>query len=160
MSGEERRIEPWRVSLHGGHSGEYCDHAEATLREMLEAAVQYGYQTFGVSEHAPGFSEVNASGKWSGLDIEFCSALAAAIFGSKDAVKFLSVTASDSSSSPRITTSSSSRTTPMPRCRLATLHGCRRCCRSMIQTTSSMRAPSRRRSRRVSASVTWSAHRP
>ena len=43
----------WRVSLHGGHSGEFCDHAENTLREMLEAAVSAGYPTFGVSEHAP-----------------------------------------------------------------------------------------------------------
>src|SRR5579883_2184570 len=43
----------WRTSLHGGHSGEFCDHAEGTLREMLEAAVAAGYHTFGVSEHAP-----------------------------------------------------------------------------------------------------------
>lgn len=44
---------PWRVSLHGGHSGEFCDHAEGTLRELLAAAVAFGYHTFGVSEHAP-----------------------------------------------------------------------------------------------------------
>lgn len=43
----------WKVSLHGGHSGPYCDHATGTLEEVLEAAVAYGYQTFGVSEHAP-----------------------------------------------------------------------------------------------------------
>jgi histidinol-phosphatase (PHP family) len=43
----------WKVSLHGGHSGEFCDHAEGTLRETLEAAVRFGYHTFGVSEHAP-----------------------------------------------------------------------------------------------------------
>lgn len=43
----------WKVSLHGGHSGEFCDHAEATLREMLEAAVGAGYSAFGVSEHVP-----------------------------------------------------------------------------------------------------------
>lgn len=47
----------WRVSLHGGHSGEFCDHAEGTLREMLEAAVTAGYHTFGVSEHAPRLEE-------------------------------------------------------------------------------------------------------
>ncbi len=44
---------PWMVSLHGGHSGEFCDHAKGTLREMLTAAVAAGYQTFGVSEHVP-----------------------------------------------------------------------------------------------------------
>ena len=51
----ERRnvLDQWRVSLHGGHSGEFCDHAEGTLREMLEAAVLNGYRVFGVTEHAP-----------------------------------------------------------------------------------------------------------
>ncbi len=41
------------VSLHGGHSGEFCDHAEGSLREILDAAIDAGYHTFGVSEHAP-----------------------------------------------------------------------------------------------------------
>ena len=45
--------EPWRVSLHGGHSGEFCEHAEGRLEEVLEAAVAAGFHTFGVSEHAP-----------------------------------------------------------------------------------------------------------
>lgn len=45
--------ELWKVSLHGGHSGEFCEHAEGRLEEVLEAAVAAGYQTFGVSEHAP-----------------------------------------------------------------------------------------------------------
>lgn len=44
---------PWMFSLHGGHSSEFCDHAQSSLREMLEAAVQAGYHTFGVTEHAP-----------------------------------------------------------------------------------------------------------
>jgi histidinol-phosphatase (PHP family) len=43
----------WKVSLHGGHSGEFCDHAEGALRDLLTAAVAAGYHTFGVSEHAP-----------------------------------------------------------------------------------------------------------
>jgi len=43
----------WRVSLHGGHSGEFCDHAEGTLRQMMETAVTANYHTFGVSEHVP-----------------------------------------------------------------------------------------------------------
>jgi histidinol-phosphatase (PHP family) len=48
---------PWKVSLHGGHSGEFCDHADGTLRELLEAAAQAGYTTFGVSEHVPRHAE-------------------------------------------------------------------------------------------------------
>ncbi len=44
---------PWMVSLHGGHSGEFCDHAQGTLREVLDAAVAAGCPAYGVSEHAP-----------------------------------------------------------------------------------------------------------
>ncbi len=43
----------YRVSLHGGHSGEFCDHADGSLRDTIEAAVAFGYHTFGISEHAP-----------------------------------------------------------------------------------------------------------
>ena len=46
-------VAEWKVSLHGGHSGEFCDHAEATLEEMLNAAVEARYHTFGVTEHVP-----------------------------------------------------------------------------------------------------------
>lgn len=45
--------DPWRISLHGGHSGEFCEHAEGTLRSVVEAAAAAGLTTFGLSEHAP-----------------------------------------------------------------------------------------------------------
>ena len=44
---------PHKISLHGGHSGQFCDHAVGTLRETVEAAIAFGYHTFGISEHAP-----------------------------------------------------------------------------------------------------------
>ncbi len=47
----------WKASLHGGHSGEYCEHAQGTLPQILDSAVAAGYQTFGVSEHAPRLEE-------------------------------------------------------------------------------------------------------
>lgn len=47
----------WMVSLHGGHSGEFCEHAQGTLEATLEAAIAAGYHTFGVSEHAPRLGE-------------------------------------------------------------------------------------------------------
>jgi general L-amino acid transport system substrate-binding protein len=46
----------------------------------------------GVSEGMPGFAEVNASGTWTGLDIDFCAAVAAATLGRKEAVKYRVVT--------------------------------------------------------------------
>ena len=48
---------PWMVSLHGGHSGAFCEHASATLRETLEAAVAAQFRTYGVTEHAPRYEE-------------------------------------------------------------------------------------------------------
>lgn len=44
---------PWRVSLHGGHSGQFCDHAVGQLREVLDAAVAADMAVFGTSEHVP-----------------------------------------------------------------------------------------------------------
>lgn len=44
---------PWKVSLHGGHAGEFCEHATGTLRQTLEAAAAAGFRAYGVSEHAP-----------------------------------------------------------------------------------------------------------
>jgi histidinol-phosphatase (PHP family) len=43
----------WRCSLHGGHSGEFCDHAQGTLAEVVAAAAAAGLASFGLSEHAP-----------------------------------------------------------------------------------------------------------
>jgi general L-amino acid transport system substrate-binding protein len=62
---------------------------------ILDAVKARGQLVCGVTDHAPGFSEVSPRGVWSGLDIEFCSALAAAVLGNKDAVKFLSLNAGD-----------------------------------------------------------------
>lgn len=67
----------------------------AASPNRLETVKGRGYVNCGVSESAPGFSEVNARGQWSGLDVEFCSALAAAIFGKREAVKFLGLNAGD-----------------------------------------------------------------
>ena len=72
-----------------------CAPAFGEPSSILDAVRSRGQVVCGVSEHAPGFSEVNGRGTWSGLDVEFCSALAAAVFGNKDAVKFLSLTSGD-----------------------------------------------------------------
>jgi general L-amino acid transport system substrate-binding protein len=62
---------------------------------VLDAVRARGKVVCGVTDHAAGFSEVNPRGTWSGLDVEFCSALAAAVLGNRDAVKFLSLNAGD-----------------------------------------------------------------
>ena len=43
----------WRVSMHGGHSSEGTAHGRSTLTELLDAAVERGMVTYGVSNHVP-----------------------------------------------------------------------------------------------------------
>ncbi len=61
----------------------------------LETVRERGHVLCGVSEATPGFSVVDSNGKWSGLDVEFCRALAAAVLGNKDLVKFRPLSAAD-----------------------------------------------------------------
>lgn len=70
-------------------------HTTQAAPSILDAVKERGYLNCGVAENAPGFSVVSGSGQWSGLDVEFCRALAAAIFGKKDAVKFRGLTTGD-----------------------------------------------------------------
>ncbi len=48
----------------------------------------------GVSEGIPGFSQRDASGRWTGLDADFCRAVAAAVLGDADKVEFVPLKAS------------------------------------------------------------------
>jgi histidinol-phosphatase (PHP family) len=43
---------PW-VSVHGGHSGEFCQHATDTLYDVVSAYIQKGFGWVGLTEHAP-----------------------------------------------------------------------------------------------------------
>lgn len=59
-------------------------HAQATL----SAVKARGSLTCGVSQGLAGFSQADASGKWSGFDVDFCRAIAAAIFDDPGKVSF------------------------------------------------------------------------
>jgi general L-amino acid transport system substrate-binding protein len=54
-----------------------------------------GFIRCGVSQGNPGFSNADAQGKWSGLDVDVCRALAAAIFGDPDKVKYTPTSAKE-----------------------------------------------------------------
>ena len=49
----------------------------------------------GVSQGLPGFSNPDADGNWSGMDVDLCRAVAAAVFGDGDAVKFTPLSAKE-----------------------------------------------------------------
>jgi histidinol-phosphatase (PHP family) len=41
------------VSVHGGHSGEFCQHATDSLADVVNAYIEKGFQWAGLTEHAP-----------------------------------------------------------------------------------------------------------
>lgn len=56
--------------------------------DELETVRARGHLLCGVGDGPKGYSTVNGSGEWSGISVDFCRALAAAVLGDKDAVKF------------------------------------------------------------------------
>ena len=54
-----------------------------------------GYLQCGVSQGLPGFSNPDSAGAWSGIDVEVCRAVAAAVFGDAEAVRFTPLSAKE-----------------------------------------------------------------
>ena len=66
--------------------------ASATTLEDVQAK---GFVQCGVSQGLPGFSNPDSAGAWSGLDVDYCRAVAAAIFGDAEAVRFTPLSAKE-----------------------------------------------------------------
>lgn len=62
--------------------------AQSQTQTTLQSVVANDTLRCGVSEGVPGFSDKNADGDWSGLDVDFCRAVAAAIFNDASRVTF------------------------------------------------------------------------
>lgn len=63
----------------------------ATLDDVRSA----GELRCGVSNGLPGFSQPDSSGNWTGLDVDTCRAVAAAVLGDSGAVEFIPLTAAE-----------------------------------------------------------------
>ena len=61
---------------------------EAKQTSTLDAVKAKGFIQCGVSQGLPGFSNADDSGKWTGIDVDLCRAVAAAVFGDASKVKF------------------------------------------------------------------------
>ncbi|MCB1483377.1 MAG: amino acid ABC transporter substrate-binding protein [Hyphomicrobiaceae bacterium] len=92
-----RTLKYWlcAVVIVGGSLALGVRTADAVTSTTLDAVKARGYINCGVGENSPGFSQVDSRGRWSGLEVEFCSALAAAVFGNKSSVKFRALQTSD-----------------------------------------------------------------
>lgn len=62
---------------------------------VLDEVKRKGHVDCGVSDGLPGFAEVDADGRHKGLDVDFCRAVAAAVFADADKVRFHPLAAKD-----------------------------------------------------------------
>ncbi len=69
--------------------------AVAASAATLEDVKGKGFIQCGVSQGLPGFSNPDDKGEWTGLDVDYCRAVAAAIFGDATAVKFTPLSAKE-----------------------------------------------------------------
>jgi len=60
---------------------------------LLKQVQARGYLICGVNAGLPGFSAQDDAGNWSGLDVDFCKAVAAGIFGDASKVEFVGLNA-------------------------------------------------------------------
>ena len=64
-------------------------------RETLKRTVRRGEVLCGVNKGLPGFSIPDDKGDWTGFDVDFCRAVAAAIFDDPKKAKFIPLDASE-----------------------------------------------------------------
>ncbi|MEX2035751.1 MAG: transporter substrate-binding domain-containing protein, partial [Xanthobacteraceae bacterium] len=69
--------------------------ASAASAQTLNTVKSRGVLNCGSNGTLAGFGLPDAQGRWTGLDVDFCRALAAAIFNDPSKVKFVPLTAKD-----------------------------------------------------------------
>lgn len=67
--------------------------AGAANAATLDNVKKAGVLKCGVSQGLPGFSNPDDKGSWTGIDVDYCKALAAAIFGDASKVKYVPLSA-------------------------------------------------------------------
>ncbi len=70
-------------------------HTASFAAGTLAAVKEKGFVQCGVSQGVPGVSNPDDQGNWSGIDVDVCRAMAAAIFGDAGAVKYTPLSAKE-----------------------------------------------------------------
>lgn len=68
---------------------------QPAMEKMLDTIKARGKVVCGVHTELPGFGYIDSSGKNVGFDVDFCRAVAAAVFGDANAVEFVPITAAE-----------------------------------------------------------------
>jgi len=69
--------------------------AQAASAQTLKQVKDRGILNCGANGSLAGFGLPDAQGKWTGLDVDFCHAIAAAVLGDGNKIKFTALTAKD-----------------------------------------------------------------
>ena len=69
--------------------------AQAASAQTLKTVKDRGQLSCGVSQGLPGFSTPDDKGNWTGLDVDICRAIAAAVFNDPTKIKFVPLSAKD-----------------------------------------------------------------
>jgi general L-amino acid transport system substrate-binding protein len=72
-----------------------CVAAETAVAATLDTVKQRGVLNCGANGALPGFGLPDAQGNWTGLDVDYCRAIAAAVFNDATKVKFVPTTAAN-----------------------------------------------------------------
>lgn len=80
------------TALAGAAMGVVATGASAATLDDVKAK---GFVQCGVSQGLPGFSTADDAGEWTGIDVDFCRAVAAAVIGDATAVKFTPLSAKE-----------------------------------------------------------------
>jgi general L-amino acid transport system substrate-binding protein len=67
----------------------------AKKSKTLKNTQKKGFVRCGVSQGLPGFSNADAAGNWTGVDVDVCRAVAAAVLGDANKVKFTPLSAKE-----------------------------------------------------------------
>ena len=82
--------------LCAGLAGAVAAPARADVTSpTLDAVKKRGELICGIDTGIPGYAYQDTSGKWQGLDVAYCRAIADAILGSPDKVKFIGTTSKE-----------------------------------------------------------------
>src|SRR6201984_3322615 len=84
-----------RVSLLFTLAAAAAFSAQAASAETLKTIKDRGMLSCGVGQGLPGFSSPDDKGNWTGIDVDVCRAIAAAIFNDATKVKFVPLSAKD-----------------------------------------------------------------
>lgn len=69
--------------------------ATSAYADRLADVKARGFLQCGVTEGVPGFSELSANNDWVGIEVDFCRAIASAVFNDPKAVRFTTTTSAD-----------------------------------------------------------------